>query len=102
MTPELFTQMKVALQYMENVPEVRFKVLTGTGGAFSQGVDLNFSAEIRTVPDKTRWVELCQDGAKAIGPNNGKRTIVALNGPALGGGLELRVLAPYGRCGHGL
>lgn len=68
--------------------QVRATVITGTGAFFQAGGDMNRFLEIKTVDDANAFVELVQGFMDRIATLSFP-TIAALNGYALGGGLEI-------------
>lgn len=82
---ELMTEHRQRLEEFAADDELRVLVYTGSGRAFSTGIDIRRAPDFLHLPPKTRiryWVT----------PNSlkiGKPTIAAINGYALGGGLEL-------------
>ena len=103
-TPDVLRGLAAALARAETDTEVRALILTGTGKAFSAGADIAWlrgvapvevRAFARLAVDVTTRIERC-----------GKVVLAAINGDAVGGGLELaeacmlRLAAPHARLGH--
>lgn len=68
-------------------PDVRSVILTGTGRAFCAGEDLKETSSGKTLEQWVREVDALQDVQRVI-LGLGKPLIAAVNGYALGGGLE--------------
>jgi enoyl-CoA hydratase/3-hydroxyacyl-CoA dehydrogenase len=86
---EVYDQLEEMFTALKNDPKVKAVVLSGFGiKAFVSGADINFLAKIET-PEQ--GVETTAGSKKAgdVLANIGKPTVCALNGFALGGGLEL-------------
>lgn len=80
-----------ALTASEGDPDVRVLVLTGTGSVFSAGYDIH---EMTLLPDDERIGVLAEREAllwRVL--THPKPVVVALNGPALGGGAMLAMCA---------
>jgi enoyl-CoA hydratase/carnithine racemase len=67
---------------------VRVAIITGTGRYFQAGGDMNRFLTLKTLADARAFVELAQGFMNAIAATP-YPTIAALNGYALGGGLEI-------------
>jgi enoyl-CoA hydratase/carnithine racemase len=82
---DLMTEHRKRLEQFEADDNLRVLIYTGTGRAFSCGIDIKKAPDFLYLPPKTRmqyWVT----------PNSlkiSKPTIAAINGYALGGGFEL-------------
>jgi len=82
---ELMSEHRRRLEEFEADDNLRVLIYTGTGRAFSTGIDIKKAPDFLYLPPKTRtqyWVT----------PNSlkvSKPTIAAINGYAFGGGLEL-------------
>ncbi len=67
---------------------VRVAIITGTGKYFQAGGDMNRFLTLKTLADAKAFVELAQDFMNTIAATP-YPTIAAINGFALGGGLEI-------------
>ena len=85
------TDLLHALQELEADVEIRSVIITGVGRAFSTGGDISVMSEIIEEGDRTRFEQLVRSGADVVRQIDAmsKPVIAAINGFALGGGLEL-------------
>jgi 3-hydroxyacyl-CoA dehydrogenase/enoyl-CoA hydratase/carnithine racemase len=74
--------------------DVQAIVISGTGKNFIAGADIK---EIQNIPDKTQFLQgvLAYDEFYNAIENASKPVIAAINGPALGGGLEFAMACHY-------
>ena len=87
--PEMLAALRQTFEYLDQSPGVRVIVLDAAGpGAFSVGADITAWAALEPIDMWRRWV---RDGNAAIDAIAAVRqpTIAAIDGLALGGGLEL-------------
>jgi enoyl-CoA hydratase len=79
-----------ALDAAEADPEVRVVVLTGAGGSFSSGFDLQEQAELRPAGE-AHWREILEHAFSTLMRcwRLSKPTVAAVRGPCLAGGCEL-------------
>lgn len=68
--------------------DVKAIVLTGSGGAFSAGLDISAFADIRK-PEQLKDHCILIEAMTDTFEDAGKPSVAAIDGPALGGGLEL-------------
>jgi enoyl-CoA hydratase/carnithine racemase len=100
---ELLEALGAALEDLEHDPEVRAVILTGTGRAFSAGVDLRMVIDSEP-PYAGRLVEALRVGLEALFYFP-KPTVAAVNGAAVAGGCILacacdrRLMAEHARIG---
>lgn len=91
---ELIAELNVALDEAENDAEVRCVVLTGAGDkAFSAGADLNVLATMTSI-EAEKFSRIGQRTFAKI-EELSKPVIAAINGYALGGGLELALACDF-------
>jgi enoyl-CoA hydratase len=104
MTKDVLQQLATLLDKMRINDAVKAVIITGTGEAFSAGADIKFLNQ--ALP-----LEVREFAQMAVSVNHkietlGKVAVAAINGYALGGGLELaeacmlRVAVPDARLGH--
>ncbi len=88
--PELLDELEQALDNAEQDPEIRAVIITAKGEkVFSAGADLKAAAEFSSDPDKAEaFLKRGQEVFRKI-ENFPKPVIAAINGLAVGGGLEL-------------
>lgn len=105
MNEELLRQFAVALERAADDDEARAVIITGSGDrAFSAGADIELLH--RATPLEVRELARLAVAANAKIESLGKVVVAAINGHALGGGLELaeacmlRVAARHARLGH--
>jgi len=93
LNPELFDELLVAMKAINEDDEVRALILTGAGRAFCAGADLgmiqnlgkdNFMPKFRRLIQKVQAVTNAIEGLE-------KPVIGAINGPAIGGGLDIAI-----------
>ena len=75
-------------------PEVKAIVVTGTGGNFMAGADITEikdAVDVETLYEKVLAFDAFYNGIE----NSPKPVVAAINGPALGGGLELAMACHY-------
>jgi enoyl-CoA hydratase/3-hydroxyacyl-CoA dehydrogenase len=89
LNPEVFAQLKQVFSEIKNDSKIEAVVLSGYGTkAFVSGADINFLAGIKTPQEGIDSGERSKEAGLAV-ENLGKPVIAALNGLALGGGIEL-------------
>ncbi len=89
LNPEVFAQLKKVFSEIKNDSNIKAVVLSGYGTkAFVSGADINFIAGIKTPQEGIDRGERSKEAGLAV-EALGKPVIAALNGLALGGGLEL-------------
>ena len=84
---DMFKEIVAAFDEVENDPDCRCAVLTGSGDFFCSGQDLRFTrgADAQTVDAYGRW----NVAARQRIQRNFKPVVAAMNGPAIGGGVYL-------------
>jgi enoyl-CoA hydratase/carnithine racemase len=91
----LYLALITEVERADGDPEVAALVLTGTGRAFSAGADLKAHAEQpRTEADRQRYARVAQRANEAL-QRCGKPVVAAVNGPAVGAGLELALSCDF-------
>ncbi len=100
---EMIDEIQDALREIEKDPEIMVLVITGEGKAFQAGADIGELSKMKPM-DILRWNEGIVRINSAIEKLR-QPVIAAINGPAMGGGLEialactLRVMAESARVG---
>ena len=91
---EILTEMTETLRDFSRNPELRALVLTGSGRSFCTGADLKSFTEL----PQENCVDYCMDYEEDIFrvlSSSRKPTIAAVNGYALGGGMELALACDF-------
>jgi enoyl-CoA hydratase/carnithine racemase len=89
LNPEVFAQLKKVFSEIKADAKIKAVVLSGYGTkAFVSGADINFLAGIKTPQEGIDRGERSKEAGLAV-ENLGKPVVAALNGLALGGGIEL-------------
>jgi enoyl-CoA hydratase len=85
--PEMAAQLERAIDRLEQDPDLSVGVLTGAGSAFCGGSDLAAVAAGRAAQMQTERGEY----AGFVRAERSKPVIAAVNGPAVGGGMEIAI-----------
>jgi enoyl-CoA hydratase/3-hydroxyacyl-CoA dehydrogenase len=89
LNPEVFAQLKKVFSEIKTDDKIKAVVLSGYGTkAFVSGADINFLAGIKTPQEGIDRGERSKEAGMAV-QDLGKPVVAALNGLALGGGIEL-------------
>jgi enoyl-CoA hydratase/carnithine racemase len=93
MNPAVFGELQQTFEALEGDGEIRAIVLAGRGQAFSAGFDVAWMLGLKpeTVAQDIDSVHALYDGIEACA----KPLIVAVHGPAIGGGLLLALVADF-------
>ncbi|KAG8948694.1 hypothetical protein FRC04_009460 [Tulasnella sp. 424] len=92
MTPELRDDIGKVMDYFENEPSLWAAIITGSGRAFSAGMDLGAWLKEQSSGQLTNYddVKTPGPGIGSISKRNSKKPIIAaVNGFAVGGGFEM-------------
>jgi enoyl-CoA hydratase/carnithine racemase len=92
-------ELRDAAAHLDQDPSVRAAVLYGGEKVFAAGADVKEMAD-NDYPDTARAIAAMQAGFDAMA-RIGKPVVAAITGYALGGGLELALLADFRVCGQG-
>lgn len=91
----LYEALVEGLERAEGDPAVRCVILTGSGRAFSAGADLKAHAESpMSEEERARYTRIGQDANHLI-QKMGTPVVAAVNGHAIGAGLELALSADF-------
>ncbi|NPB04640.1 MAG: hypothetical protein GXO39_09590 [Thermotogae bacterium] len=87
LAPEVLEELEIAVDDMNDDPQVRAIIITGTGKAFVAGADIKYIGTL----DEEEGYRMAQFGQRVFSKieNSPKVYIAAVNGYALGGGSEL-------------
>ena len=93
--PDLYRALEEALQAIEGDRDVRAVVITGAGRGFCAGADLKSHAEgPMSAEERRAYIDLAQAVNAAL-QNSRVPVVAALNGHAIGAGLELALSADF-------
>lgn len=94
-SPEIYAGVVEAIAESDEDAGIRVIVITGAGRAFCVGADLKAHAEDgREAEARRRYVDLAQDANRALQKSRAP-VVAAVNGHAIGAGLELALSADF-------
>lgn len=94
-TPALYERLIEQLEGADGDPGVRAVVLTGNGRAFCAGADLKAHAELPPTGEERRRYAQTAQRANLLLQTIGAPVVAAVNGHAIGGGLELALSCDF-------
>ncbi len=91
----LYERLAAELEEANRDPEIRAAVLTGRGRAFCAGADLKAHRDAPPDPEARRRYTAAGQRANRLLQTIGVPVVAAVNGPAVGAGLELALSADF-------
>ena len=96
MTPEMVDELEIAQKQVVNDVSIRVVILTGKGKAFCSGADFSLISSLIALDPKGIFEGLRRIQDMATGfETMGKPVIAAINGYALGGGLDMALACDF-------